>query len=126
MKSLKKWLLINALFSFLCGLTSLIFYSKLGQLIGINDTSFFLSLRLSLLLFVVFLIYTTYKQLGNKLLINSIIIMDFAWVIVSLIVVAFRLFDLTNTGYVIILVVALFIALFGQRQSKSNQYVHKN
>ena len=67
-------------------------------------------------LFSVFVFYVSRRQLTNKILVNIISGLDALWVLGSLFIIMLGLFDLSIIGYIIIGVVAVWIAFLGYKQ----------
>lgn len=118
MTSLKKYLLLNASFSGISGVSLVLFSSKFMSLFGLNDALIFIVLGVGLLGFSGFVFWVTLKKESNKKLVQLITIMDLLWVIASLIIFWLKAFDLTNIGYTIITLVALWIAFLAFQQNR--------
>lgn len=121
MKALKKYLTINSIFSALSGLTMLMFSTRLNQFFNLDNVYVFPVIGLNLLFFSIFVWYVSNKQLTNKMLINTISILDLLWVIGSFAIVGLGLFDLSKNGYILMSVVALWIAFLAVKQFKNNK-----
>ena len=121
MNELKKFLLINSFFSIACGTIMLFFSIKLNSFFNINNEFIFQVIGLSLIFFSILVYYVSLKHLRNKLLVNIISLLDAVWVIGSLIIILFDLFNLSNNGKIIIGLVAVWIAFLGYKQFKNNQ-----
>jgi hypothetical protein len=121
MKELKKHLTINSIFSAMSGSTMLLFSTQLNELFGIDNVYIFPILGVNLLVFAAFVWYVASKKLTNKILITTITILDLLWVLGSLIIVIFSLFDLTKTGNILISLVAIWIAFLAYKQFKNNK-----
>ena len=72
---------------------------------------------LNLIIFSFFVWYVSLKQLSNKTFTNIISGLDFLWVLGSLIIVSFDLFELSPNGKLIIGLVAIWIAFLVQTKS---------
>ena len=115
MKILKTALTLNAGFSFLAGITLVLFHAAVANLFGVDNTSSFWTLGIVLLGFATFVYLGSRKLRFGEVL--SIIIQDILWVIASAVVVAFRIFSLSKLGYAIIVYVALIVLGFAIVQS---------
>ena len=121
MKELKKYLTINSMFSAICGITMLMFSTGLNLFFNIKNEYVFPVIGLNLLVFSGFVLFVSQKQLTNKLLVNLISGLDALWVLGSLIIIFFELFDLSRNGNILIGVVALWIAYLGYKQFNNNK-----
>ena len=121
MNELKKFLLINSFFSIACGSIMLFFSIKLNSFFNINNEFIFQVIGLNLIFFSILVYYVSLKHLRNKSLVNIISLLDAVWVIGSLIIILFDLFNLSNNGKIIIGLVAVWIAFLGYKQFKNNQ-----
>lgn len=121
MKQLKVYLSLNSVFSALSGLTMLFFVQSLSELFGIRDAFVFPIIGVCLLVFSAFVWIVSRRHLTNRRLVSIITIMDLCWVIGSFAVVAAELFGLSKTGYVLISVVALWIAYLAYNQFRHNR-----
>ncbi len=108
-------LLCNALFSISCGLYLLFYRKKVALLFGKEKTTFFLILGIALILFSI----TVFVQVPNPApdAVLSIIVQDVIWVVLSLIILLFKLFKLSSWGYKTIGWVALIVFVFAIAQS---------
>ncbi len=121
MNELKKYLTLNSVFSALSGLTMLAFSSLLNDIFNIQDAYVFLVIGINLIIFSIFVWFVSSKQLGNKKLVNLICILDLLWVLGSLTIILLSLFDLSQNGYIIIGIVAIWIAFLAFQQFKNNK-----
>ena len=120
MKTLKQYLKINSFFSLLSGGIMILFVEELITFFGIYNAYIFPIIGLNLLVFSLFVWYIAHKHINSKSLINLISILDALWVIGSLIIVLFGLFELTTRGNILISAVAIWIAFLGYKQYKFN------
>lgn len=120
---LKKYLLINSLFSFICGLSMLILNDQLNTFFHISNPLIFNIIGLNLIFFSFIVIFTAISKPLKTLLIKIIIILDILWVIGSLIIVVFQLFELSGNGYFAIGLVGIFIAFLAYQQNRNLQLV---
>lgn len=114
-KKLKRVLSANAAFSTLSGLL-LIFDKPLIDKMGIGNYLTSLIIGIGLLVFAVFVFYTS-RQL-KSLLVGLIIIQDVLWVLASILVLLIQPWDLTGLGYSLIGAVAFVIGCFAFFQKK--------
>jgi hypothetical protein len=120
MKELKKYLTINSLFSAISGLTMLLFSSRLNDLFNIENSYVFPIIGANLLIFSIFVLYVSSKQVTNKILVNTITILDLLWVAGSFAIVLLGLFAISQTGNILISIVAIWIAFLAYKQYKNN------
>ncbi len=116
MKELRKYLLINSIFSFASGIIMIVFPKWLAKLFGIVNALVFPILGINLIVFAGFVWYVSNRYPKNKLLVTIIIVLDCLWVAGSLMIVGLRFFDLSHTGYIITGIVALWIAFLAYKQ----------
>jgi len=116
MKELKKYLTINSIFSALSGLTMVLLSGILNQLFGIKNVYVFPVIGVNLLVFAVFVWYVSKRHLTNRLWVMSITVLVVLWVVGSFVIVLLGLYDLTATGYIITVVVALWIGFLAYKQ----------
>jgi len=128
MKKLKIYLRINSLFSLLSGILMAEFSDKLLHLFNIQTESnryLFDFIGLNLIIFALFVWYVSVKHLQSPLLVRIISFLDFLWVLGSIIIVAFQLFNLSISGYITIGVVAIWIGFLAHNQLKNiNTQIH--
>lgn len=118
MKSHKSYLTINSIFSCISGLALLTFSGKLGTLMNITEVFILQIIGANLLVFAAFVLFVQQKHAANKVLVYLISILDWLWVLGSVIIVMLRLFSLSMTGYLLISTVALFVAYLAFNQIK--------
>lgn len=121
MKELKKYLTINSIFSAICGIIMLVLSSGLNSFFNTQNEYIFPIIGLNLIIFSGFVWFVSQKQLANKILVNLISGLDALWVLGSLIIILFGLFDLSRNGNILIGIVALWIAFLGYKQFKNNK-----
>lgn len=121
MKELKKYLTINSIFSAISGLTILLFSGSLNNLFAIDNAYIFPIIGANLLFFSAFVWYVSNKQLTHKILVNIISILDLLWVLGSFAIVGFGLFDISTSGYILISIVAIWIAFLSYKQFTNNK-----
>lgn len=110
---------MNSIFSALSGLAMLLFSDPLNRLFHIVNLYVFPSLGANLLVFAVFVAYVSSKQLHNKILVLTITTLDSLWVLGSVAIVCLGLFNLSQNGYVIISIVAVWILFLAYMQFKN-------
>jgi len=113
---LKKSLRGNAIFSALCAVDLMLFSEAIAGLVGIPDNGFLFSLGVSLLGFAAFVWWVSSQHPISPALAQSIIWMDAAWVLGSVILVLFKPAWLTVTGVLLIIAVAIAVELFAYFQ----------
>jgi len=121
MKEIKKYLYINSTFSAISGLTMLLFSNNLNKFFNIENTYVFPIIGANLLGFSVFVWYVSSKQSTNKKLVATISILDGLWVLGSFAIVLLGLFDLSKNGYILMTIVAIWIAFLAYKQFKNNK-----
>lgn len=121
MGNLKKYLLINSLFSAFSGLVMLFFATPLNEFFNIQIPYILPIIGSNLLVFSLFVGYVAQKQLHNKTLVNIISGLDGLWVLGSIAIVLLQVFNLSKNGYIVIALVALWIAFLGYKQHQFNQ-----
>lgn len=121
MNQLKAYLIVNSIFSALTGITMLVFSNGLNSIFGINNAYIFPVIGLNLILFSAFVWFVSRKQLTNKLLINIISGLDALWVLGSVSIIVFPLFELSKNGHIIIGIVAVWIGFLGFMQFIKNK-----
>ncbi|TVR76332.1 MAG: hypothetical protein EA409_13640 [Saprospirales bacterium] len=88
----------------------------LNQLFGIKNVYVFPVIGVNLLVFAVFVWYVSKRHLTNRLWVMAITVLDVLWVVGSFVIVLLGLYDLTATGYIITVVVALWIGFLAYKQ----------
>lgn len=119
-KQLKKYLIVNSIFSFLSGLSMLLFSNKLNDLFEINDPHLFPIIGVNLLIFSAFVFFISIKHLSKKVLVTTISILDLLWVVGSLAILAFGLFEISMIGKILMSFVAIWIAFLAYKQHQNN------
>jgi hypothetical protein len=115
-QNLKKYLSVNSLFSGICGLIMILFTISLNDFFHLKNEYIFPVIGVNLLIFSAFVFYVSTKQLSNIILVKIITILDVFWVLGSITIVLFGLFDLPTKGYFLISIIALWIAFLAQKQ----------
>lgn len=122
-KTLKKYLTINSLFSFISGMVLLFASEPLDAFLGVVNPFVLPIIGLNLLIFAIYVWYVSHKHLHNKLLVDIINVLDALWVAGSLILIQFNPFGLTNKGNAVIGLIAIWIAFLGYMQFKNNRRI---
>jgi hypothetical protein len=127
MITLKNVLLINAVSSGATGAGLLLASKVVADIFGANQTQPFVGVGIFLFVFAV-LVYLVSRQ--NPMNVNSvrlIIAGDTLWVVTSLIIALFQVFNISLLGYLLIGVVALWVAAMTYLQFNGlNQMVKSN
>jgi len=121
MRELKKYLLINSAFSGLSELALVFISDHINTLFNIDNTIVLPAIGINLLVFSLIVYYVAVKQLKRNSLVTLISALDLLWVIGSAAIILFQLFNLSSAGYIIIGVVAIWIAFLGSMQIKYNK-----
>ncbi len=100
-----------------------LFSGKLNTFFNISNPYIFPVLGINLLVFAVFVGYVVQKKIHDKRFVNLISGLDALWVVGSLGIVVFQLFDLTSNGYTVIGLVAVWIGFLGYKQFVNNNNV---
>ncbi|KAA3633170.1 MAG: hypothetical protein DWQ02_13555 [Bacteroidetes bacterium] len=120
MNELKWWLRANATFSAFSGLV-LIFGNRFLQgFFGFENAYVLPVLAVGLLIFGGFVFLVSKQEPVDEKQVNSISIADAGWVLGSALLCVFRPFGLTTGAYVVIIIVALIVGLFGIQQYRYN------
>lgn len=121
--ALKKYLLINSCFSFICGLCMLILNLELSTFFHVSQPIIFTIIGLNLLLFAAFVLFTAMSNYYKNILVTIIIVLDALWVTGSACIVLLGIFNLSFNGYLSIALVGLFIAFLAFKQYTNLQDV---
>jgi hypothetical protein len=116
MKTLTNVLRINALSSGVTGLGLISLSGVVANIFGVSETTPFLAVGIFLVAFALMVYLVSRTSMHNMNAVWIIIILDVAWVIASLIVVLFQLFDLSSLGYLMITGVGLWVAAMAYLQ----------
>ena len=117
MNQLQKSLLFNAVFSGITGILLVSIPKVISEIFSTSNTAVFWVLGIGLLLFAATLIFTIKTQ--NPLGVLVIIIMDYLWVLGSIVILAFQPFAISTVGGGIIAAVALVVLLIAINQAKA-------
>ncbi len=121
MSSLEKYLQYNGGFSLLSGSLLLLFSEFFANIFGLTDGLPFQVVGGGLLAFGAFVFFVSQRQLGNTRLIQVITALDAFWVLGSLGIVVFQLFNLNAIGYLLITLIMVIIAIFAVNQYRLNK-----
>lgn len=121
MKTLKLYLTINSLFSAFSGLSILFFSEYFPSLFHIKNSMIFSIIGGGLIFFSIYVMTISMKFLHHSKLVNSISMMDIIWVLGSIIIISFRLFDISFMGNLLIGIVAIWISYLAFIQIKLNK-----
>jgi hypothetical protein len=113
--------LFNSLFSAISGAIMVLFPKALNTFFNVSISYVFPILGINLLIFALIVGYVAQKQLHNKSLVNLISGLDGLWVVSSLGIIIFQLFDLSQNGYIAISLVAIWIGFLGYKQFQNNK-----
>jgi len=116
MKNLKKWLLTNATFSSISGLTLIVLNNWLQSILGFKNDWVLLIIGINLLIFSACVAWVSLPNTINKRWVYTICILDAAWIIGSIIILLFSPFDLTEAASWIIGAVAIVVGVLGIQQ----------
>ncbi|MCR9250966.1 MAG: hypothetical protein NXI20_11095 [bacterium] len=126
MKELKLWLGLNAGFSTASGLVAIIFNKGIQEAFGFHEPTVLPGLGVGLILFGAYLLFVISRKAHDRNVVNSICYADAGWVIGSIVIVGFSIFQLSMTGYITISIIALIVAVFGYQQFRYNKLLHSN
>ena len=121
MALLKKYLTINSLFSVFSGFATLLFSDQVGQFLEIDGSSTLQIIGAGLLFFALFVWLVKREKNLNPKKVVFISLMDFLWVLGSIVIVLFNPFDLSQYGSYLIALIALWITFLGFMQLKHNK-----
>lgn len=115
MNDLQKALMINVLFSSLSGATLILLNKQIANVFGTSNNTVFWIVGLILIYFSLTIWYERKKQ--RKLAVIWIIIQDFLWVIGSVLLMVLNPFQITQTGNIIIGIIAAIVLFMGVNQT---------
>jgi len=99
-KRLKQALLANAVFSLCSAIVMICFSKSIANLMNISQSYILLAIGIGLLLFAVLVYNSTRGKEINRKLVQSIIVQDWIWVIGSVTILGFQLFNISYTGLI--------------------------
>ncbi|WP_405207494.1 hypothetical protein [Aquimarina sp. LLG6339-5] len=114
MNKLQNALRINALFSSTSGIILIILNQQIAKLFGTSNNTVFWIMGIVLIYFALTIWLEIKKQ--RKSAIIWIIIQDYIWVLASILLVTFNPFLITETGNLIISIIALIVLYMGVNQ----------
>ena len=117
MNNLQKALTINALFSSISGTLMILLNLQIAHLFGTTNNTVFWIVGIILIYFAITIWYEITKQ--RKFAVLWIIIQDFLLVIGSIILIVLDPFKITQTGSLIIIIIAIIVLGIGLNQYKS-------
>lgn len=124
MSYLKNILRVNAISSGATALLLILFSGFTAELFGTFQTMPFIGTGTFLLLFATYVLLQSRKEpilLGK---VQLIIGLDISWVIGSLIIILWQLFELSSVGYLLIGAVAIWVAAMAWLQFKGLNKFH--
>jgi ribosome-associated toxin RatA of RatAB toxin-antitoxin module len=117
MKNLQLALGINGAFSICTGIILIAFSHSISQLFEAESTTYFWLIGTALVLFSFGVFYMSLQKPIHLIHVFTIILLDVGWVIASISVISFDLFDISYPGKFAISVVALIVLGFALHQS---------
>jgi predicted membrane channel-forming protein YqfA (hemolysin III family) len=121
MKTLRNVLLLNAVSSGATGILMLVAASLIAQWFGITTTTPIWGVGLFLVGFAAFVGFESRRNPLSASRIRTIIFLDLTWVVTSLLIILFQLFNLSLMGYLLIGAVALWVAAMAYLQNRGLQ-----
>jgi hypothetical protein len=121
MSKLKGYLAINSLFSAISGLIMIVFFNQLNELFHLQWVYIFPAIGFNLLIFAAFVGYVSHKHSRNYYFVRTITILDALWVVGSFSIVFGKWFDLSDMGYTVISMVAIWIGFLAYQQWVNNK-----
>ena len=115
---LRKVLVANAFYSSLSGITIIAIAGILGEMMGIPNLWILRIIGGGLVLFALSILPAIKKLPGNTKPARSIAFQDWAWVAGAVAIISLQLFDMTNSGYWILGIVSVPVAIFAFLQTR--------
>ncbi len=115
MNHLKKALIINTLFSSISGIILILLNRQIANIFGTKNNTVFWCIGIVLIYFALTIWYERTKQ--RRLAVIWIIIQDFLWVLGSIILISLNPFQITQSGIIIISIIAAIVLCMGVNQS---------
>ena len=109
-------MLVNSVSSGATGLLLAIASGSMATLFGTDQAQPFLEVGIFLVLFSIIVFIIGNNNLPRPGSVRIIIMADTLWVVVSLVIVLFQLFDLSVVGYIVISAVASWVAVMAYLQ----------
>ncbi len=116
-KYLKLVLKGNAVFSGLCAIVLILLHNPISNLYNIPNPIILIGLGVGLIVFALLVLNSAKKANLNPTAVKTIIVLDFLWVLGSLIIIGFQLFALQYMAYVLMGLIALAVGDFGAMQA---------
>lgn len=116
-RNLRMALKANSVFSLMSGILLLLFTKDIAELMNIDNHYVLVVVGVGMLLFFVSLIYNSTKIEISTLQVNFIIAQDYAWVIGSIALLVIDLYNISQSGNMIIGIVAIIVMLLGILQT---------
>lgn len=116
MKKLRFYLRLNAAFSLLSGGILSFASVPVGGIIGVKNQWILIAVGIGLILFSLTVYKESQRQPPAKGRLLTILALDTAWVVTSVVVVAAGLFDLSQAGRYSVVVVAAIVGFFALQQ----------
>ncbi|MBT32512.1 MAG: hypothetical protein CMO01_22845 [Thalassobius sp.] len=107
---------LNAFFSAISGLILAVFAEFIGNLIGLDQNINLMYIGFALILFATFVFLVALSKTLNKSLVRFIILQDVLWVLASIVLLIVSPFNITFTGKILIIGIALVVADFAYFQ----------
>jgi hypothetical protein len=121
MITIKNVLLLNSVFSAISGSTMLLFTEAFKAFFQLPHPYIFPIIGLNLLVFAGFVAFVAYRRLDKTIWVQVISVLDALWVLGSIIIVGFQLFNLPVNAYLLITAVAIWIGILAYKQFKLNR-----
>lgn len=117
-EKLKNTLKANALFSLISGLILILFSEEIAILMNLTSNLPLTIIGLGLILFVLFILFVSYKKVLNYKLVKGIILQDLLWVFGSIVLLLLMPFGISLLGNILISVIAFIVSCFAFLQYK--------
>lgn len=119
MVNLKNVLILNAVTSMLTGILLVVILDPIASLFSVPNTLPFTAAGVFLIVYSLFVLYTSKQLKNNFKLVNWVIALDILWVVKSIIVVLLFSKTISILGTVLILAVAAWVSLMAFLQYKT-------
>lgn len=116
MKTLKNFLLINAVSSGATGLGLVVIPGVFAELFNTTARTPFVGTGLFLIAFAAIVYFESRKDSASPAWVRFIIALDIIWVLISTLIVSLQVFEISMLGYTIIAAVALWVAFMAGLQ----------
>ena len=121
MQNQQKYLTINAIFSQITGIIAILFSVKLNSFFSVSHDLVFPFIGMNLLGFSMFVLIVSKKFPHKKSLVKIISFLDIGWVLGSATIILLGLFSLSSKGYIVIAIIAIWIAFLAYKQLQYNK-----